>query len=418
MDRKKQEAIAVFRYGIIAPVIHAAGKGQAKYFRRLAQKELEVPFLGPRRYTQSTFKSWLRRYRREGFQGLLPRCRSDAGQSRVITGELSRLMGEILAEHPQMPVVHLRERLVALGQITSRRISENTLRRHIARAGLRPARTEPPKARKRFEKPQANQMWTLDFMHGPRVSIEGRRGAAKTYLAAAIDDHSRFITAASFYPRENSPVLASLLKEAFSRHGLPQILYCDNASAFSGSHLTLACARLGVALVHSRPYDSPSRGKIERFFRSLRSGFLALLPAQTLTLADLNARLHQWLDQRYHRRLHAGIGERPLDRYMRSLAQLQPRFPTREELDQVFYRTLSRKVTKDGLVSIAGVRWELPAAYVGQRVEIRHPQGRPQELYLFEEDKPVCRLHRLDLAENASRPRPIRFSLQSEEQDS
>ncbi|MDA2931346.1 helix-turn-helix domain-containing protein, partial [Acidobacteria bacterium AH-259-O06] len=100
MDRKKQEAIAVFRYGIIAPVIHAAGKGQAKYFRRLAQKELEVPFLGPRRYAQSTFKSWLRRYRREGFQGLLPRSRCDSGQSRVITGELSRLIGEILAEHP------------------------------------------------------------------------------------------------------------------------------------------------------------------------------------------------------------------------------------------------------------------------------------------------------------------------------
>ncbi|MDA2928316.1 hypothetical protein MYX78_14000, partial [Acidobacteria bacterium AH-259-G07] len=97
---------------------------------------------------------------------------------------------------------------------------------------------------------------------------------------------------------------------------------------------------------------------------------------------------HQWLDQRYHRRLHTGIGERPLERYMRSLARIQPCLPTPQELDQVFYRTLSRKVREDSTVSIAGALWELPPAYIGQRVEIRHPQGRPQELYVFEEDRP------------------------------
>ena len=113
-------------------------------------------------------------------------------------------------------------------------------------------------------------MWTLDFMHGPRASAEGFRRPRKTYLVAAIDDHSRYVTLADFFLSESYGVLAESLKEAFARHGLPGTLYCDNGSAFSTRDLTLACARLGVALVHSRPYDSPSRGKIERLFRDAK----------------------------------------------------------------------------------------------------------------------------------------------------
>lgn len=415
MDRKKKEAMAVFRYGIIAPVLHAGGQGQADYFRKLAQKDLEVPFLGPKRYAASTFKSWLQNYRRRGFEGLLPRSRRDAGQSRVITAQLSELVAQILSEYPDLPVTHLRQRLIASGEITSRRISENTLRRHIAQARLRPP-APPPQGRKRFEKPQANDMWTLDFMHGPRVVLPARKRLGKTYLLAAIDDHSRFITAAHFFAAEDSSAVIAALKEAFARHGLPKILYCDNGPAFSSRYLTLACARLGLALVHSKPYDSPSRGKIERFFRRLRSSFLSQLPRHSLTqLEDLNARFQHWLDQSYHRTIHCGIGEPPLTRYMRSLASLQVRLPGPQELDRVFYHTLTRKVTKDALVSIAGKLWEVPAAYIGLKVQIRHPQGQPQELYLFENDRSVARLHPLDRTENASRHRPLRFALQKQE---
>ncbi len=98
----------------------------------------------------------------------------------------------------------------------------------------------------------------------------------------------------------------------------PRSFTGDNGSAFSSKQLTLACARLGVALVHSKPYDSPSRGKIERWFRTLRQGFLSLLDLEALTLDDLNARLSQWLEQDYHRRRHSSICETPLERYLRS----------------------------------------------------------------------------------------------------
>ena len=143
------------------------------------------------------------------------------------------------------------------------------------------------------------------------------------------------------------------LKEAFARHGLPKILYCDNGPSFSCRLLTLAWARLGVALVHSRPYDSPSRGKIERLFKTVRGSFLSLLPLSTL----------------------------------------------------------SRKVRKDSTISIGGSFWEVPAPYIGQRIQIRHPEGKPQQLYLFEENQPVARLRPVPLADNAALEPPLPSAL-------
>ena len=351
MDRDKRQSIAIFRYGIIARVLHAPA-GQGAYFRQLAREELPVPFLGPRRYSEATFKAWLRAYRRQGLEGLMPTSRSDRGHSRVIGSELSRLIQTLLAQHPSLSVPQLRELLIAAGHITSRRISEATLRRHIKQARLRPPQP-PPRPRKKFEKPQANDLWILDFMHGSRVPLLGRRRPRPTYLLAAIDDHSRFLPVAAFVLKEDALSVRAPLKEAFARHGLPKILYCDNGPSFSCRLLTLAWARLGVALVHSRPYDSPSRGKIERLFKTVRGSFLSLLPLSTL----------------------------------------------------------SRKVRKDSTISIGGSFWEVPAPYIGQRIQIRHPEGKPQQLYLFEENQPVARLRPVPLADNAALEPPLPSAL-------
>jgi len=417
MDRKLQEALALFRYGVIAPVLHREGRGQAAYFRQMGEMLWHVPgHEAPRRFSPATFKSWLRHYRRGGFDGLMPTPRCDAGQPRVIDPELSARIEALLAEHPRLPITELRQRLVASGHITSQRISESTLRRHVQARSLRPA-PPPSPPRRPFEKPAANDMWTLDFLHGPAVPVAGLRRPQRTYLAAAIDDHSRFVPVAGFFLHEDSHAVTTALKEGLLRYGLPRQLYCDNGAAFSSRHLALACARLGIALVHSKPYDSPSRGKIERFFRTVRSRFLEGL-GQLTDLAELDAALRLWLDHQYHRRLHRGIDARPLDRYLDSLATQPHRHTvTPEDLDRVFFRTLLRKVRRDATVQIAGRLWATPPRFIGQTVEIRFPEERPDELHIVEDDAFVARLEPVDLAANANRAKPVRFAPQRSEDD-
>ena len=82
------DQIALFRYGIIAPVLHDSANGQTRYFKEMAQKNLDVPDLGRKTFNWKTFKSWLHNYRRAGFDGLKPKTRSDKGQPRIIDEHL------------------------------------------------------------------------------------------------------------------------------------------------------------------------------------------------------------------------------------------------------------------------------------------------------------------------------------------
>ena len=142
-----------------------------------------------------------------------------------------------------------------------------------------------------------------------------------------------------------------------------------------------------------------------------------LPPGASVTVSTSDGLFFDWLERDYHRRTHSGIGEYPLNRFMRSLARSKQRRITREELDLVFFRTLSRKVRRDCTVSINGCVWETPPEWMGQTVEIRHPSDRPSELYIFADDKPACRLRKVDLVSNARNIKPISFALQDDDDE-
>lgn len=88
----------------------------------------------------------------------------------------------------------------------------------------------------------------------------------RTFLCAIIDDHSRVIVGSKWSFEENLLTLESAFKEAIFAFGIPERFYCDNGKVFNCAHLQMVGAKLNIALLHSKPYDSPSRGKIERFF--------------------------------------------------------------------------------------------------------------------------------------------------------
>ena len=120
----------------------------------------------------------------------------------------------------------------------------------------------------RFEAANCNERWVGDALHGPRVA--GR----KTYLFAFLDDHSRLAVGYRFGFAEDTVRLAAALQPALASRGVPETAYVDNGSAFVDNWLLRACAVLGIRLVHSRPGKPEGRGKIERWFRTVRDQFL------------------------------------------------------------------------------------------------------------------------------------------------
>jgi len=169
-----------------------------------------------------------------------------------------------------------------------------------------------------------------------------------------------------------------VFKQAVRRRGLPHRLYVDNGANYRSRHLAIVCAKLGVALIHARPYRPQGKGKIERWFKTVRAQLLTrLIPADTASLEALNRRLQTWVQGEYHHAPHRGLdGRTPLEQWAQSGEDV--RFPEPDlDLDDLFLFETLRKVQKDRTVSLNGVVYEVDAILVGEKVTLRYDPAAP-----------------------------------------
>ena len=219
------------------------------------------------RVSRVTIDRWILVWRRGGFDALLPSARcgpaADRGGGAGVGGRAQA--GGAGAHGGAGP----RDPARALPAAAP---SQRTLQRHFVRLELntRPDGL-PPRAFGRFEAAAPNDRWTGDALHGPVV------GGRKTYLFAFIDDHSRALVGYRWGHSEDTVRLEAALRAGLASRGIPRVVYLDNGSAMVSSQLLRALAILGITLTHSQPGQPAGRGKIERFFRTVREQFLVEL---------------------------------------------------------------------------------------------------------------------------------------------
>jgi putative transposase len=423
MDPKLAELIGLLRHSIISPVLMEKGKAQREYFTQISEREFDVPGKGLRRFTPTTMKAWLYRYRKQGFSGLVPKTRKDLGKCRVFSEEIRMAIKKLREQNLERSSVKFYDLCLKENLLGNPPVCLETLRRFLRSEKLYVSKVAV--ARKKFEMSYFGELWTCDFMHGPRVlEQQGGKKRRKAILLAIIDDYSRMIVGGQFGFLENTRLIELVFKEALLTHGFPDRLYCDNGAAFSSQYLDRVCAHLGIGLVHSKPYDSPSRGKIERFFRTVREDFLIDFPETWEgDLKQLNDAFSQWLRNHYHHAHHRGIDTRPIDRYQISTRQYPRKRIDEESLDEFFLVTVERTVAKDCTLSLNSVLFEVPAQYVGKRVEIKFSQEHPGEVYLYDNGIRVQRIQPVDVRLNGKvyyspQPRISDVALHQEERGS
>jgi putative transposase len=201
----------------------------------------------------------------------------------------------------------------------------------------------------------------------------------KTILFCFLDDHSRAVMAARFGFAEDTVRLAVALRPALAARGVPEGVYLDNGSPFVDSWLMRACAVLGIKLVHSRPGRPEGRGKIERYFRTVRDQFVvetgsfADRPAETAAeaLAELNRKFTAWVEGEYHPREHSETGQGPLARWQQGRSEGQgPRLPHPDLLREAFLWSEWRTVTKTATVRLHSNAYQVEPALAGRKVEL------------------------------------------------
>jgi transposase InsO family protein len=384
-----RQAIALFRYGLIADLVHLppGTKGLYQQLEAKAAKAYTIPGTHRTRVAAETLRDWLRAYRQGGFDALLPKPRADRGEPRRLPAAVVERLLSLKEANLSLSVRQLIAQARADGEIPAEvALPRSTVHRLLARHGLMCKRAQQPGDldRRRFAFAHAGQLWMSDVMHGPSVVVAGRQ-RRKTYLIAFLDDATRVIPAAAFALAENTRAFLPVLKQALLRRGFCERLYVDNGANYRSRHVELVCAKLGIALIHARPYRPQGKGKIERFFRTLRAQLLSgLSPQDTASLEALNRRLWGWVEGEYHHSPHRGLdGLTPLERWAQTAQQA--RFPEPElDLDALFLFETIRKVAKDRTVSLNGTLYEVDAALIGERVTLRYdpsaPPGRPIEV--------------------------------------
>ena len=406
MDENLVERIALFRYGVIAELVNGplAPGEKEKTLARLSQKEWAIPGTNRREIARSTMRDWAAAYQAMGLDGLKPVPRSDAGSSRAIPETVQDLLLAMRKERPKASVDSLCRAMRLSGKIPADlRLAPSTVHRVLAAHGAPtvPAGTSEPDARA-FTHPHANDLWTSDVMHGPHLLIPGRHDGNKTYLLAFLDDATRMVPHAAFYASENAACFQDALKQGILRRGVPRRLYTDNGSTYRTHHLEVICATLAIVLIHSRPHKPRGRGKIERFFRSVRSAFLPHVTPEMLTsLATLNRVFWAWLEAEYHHTAHGGLdGKTPLDRFLEDRALTRP---APEDLDALMRMKVTRKINRDRTIKLDTRLYEAPDGFAGEVVEVRYDPydpARPVHFVRRGETREIL-VRRLDLHGNA-----------------
>jgi transposase InsO family protein len=415
--RDHGEAVAHFRHALIGALLaRDLSHGElACALRALAQQRHRPPDSNDTRsYSVPTLERWLYAFRSGGMAALRPAGRSDRGRGRLLGAELRTLLCDIRREHPDASVPLILRTLEADGRIECGKVSASTVRKLLREQGLDRVALrngQGPKTRLRWQTALPDALWQGDVCHGPTLTLGGQRTPVRIH--GLIDDYSRYLVALEAHPTEREDDMLGVLVRAIRIHGKPDTLYLDNGSTYRGDTLRTACSRLGISLLHTRPYDPAAKGKMERFWRRLREQCLDHL-GHIQSLDDVNARLRAFLDRYYLHQPHAGL----LGRAPASLYDVAERMPVRIEenaLREALTVRETRRIRRDTTLAVDGETYEIDQGYLaGRTVTVGYCWLDSPRRPWIEADGQTFPCHVVDPVRNAHRPRPPRRPIPSE----
>jgi putative transposase len=368
-----------------------------RLIREKSTRAWDMPWSSKVMVTEATIKHWLELYRHHGKEGLRPQKRSDCGTVRSVSAEDAQALVELLQKQPELTARSAWHKLQGEGKVAGE-ISSSSLSRLLSVHGIRREERLQAKVQEKclkFDFFDPLECVQADCMHGP--TIPGPAGKpAKAILIAFIDDATRRIVYADFADSERSLAFEKGIRHILMAHGRIGRLYVDNGSTFVSLQTERILSTLQIHLIHSTPHRPQGRGKIERFFRTVRDSFLRPLDVATVaSFDDLNLRFRTWLEAEYHRNPHNGLnGQTPLEVWIDKAKHIRT-FDSTVNLEVVFFHECHRKVAKDQTITIDGALFEAPSNLIGKKVALRYDPHKPRtQIEIWYEGKSfgLCRI--------------------------
>jgi len=355
----------LWRLSIIGELIHRHpedGRTMMECLQELACKTWIRPDGTPCQFSSETLRKWFSRFQAGGLKAL-DDTRTSMGTR--IPEKLGKELCDLRNQYPHWTVTLILSELQKQNKWNGRQPSKASLFRWCKERGLLRSKLKEANSGRAFEFTAFGALWLSDFLHGPKVSIGGKK--RKTYLLAILDDASRFIVSLRFHFAESVENLMVDFRQSLQRFGCPQRFYSDNGACYRSRILHQVGASFNIAMPHTPPYQPQGRGKIERFFRTVREQFLAKTEAKTLD--GLNRSLGEWVAS-YHQNPHEGINrETPFQKRMRIKDLCRP-LPETANIDALFMQKRLCRVYKDGTFRLFGKIFETSKVFSEARTEV------------------------------------------------
>lgn len=340
---QKAEEIAQGRMEIIAPLLeNGIDKGKLSQLITFQCQKHGV--------SKRTIKRYLENYQKGGYKGLYPIKRTKNAKSGAITDRIIDMAVMLRREVPSRSIDTIikileMEEVVSEGELKRTTLQENLSKRGYSARQMKMYSNSPAVATRRFSKKRRMHLVHSDIKYGPYLPMGPGGKLQQTYLVTFLDDCSRFMLHAQFFPTLDQTIVQESLRMAILKFGLMESVFFDNGVQYRTKWMRRACGKLGIRLLFARPYSPEATGKPEKFNRLVDNFLAEAALEKPKTLKELNELFDVWLAECYQNKPHAALGGKTPQAVFNADATPM-RFVSPEIVADAFLHYEQRKVDK------------------------------------------------------------------------
>lgn len=402
-DQKKAEEIAAQRMQLLSPLL-AEGLDAAK------ARQIKAQICEQSGLSERTIRRYMAQYRAKGFEGLKPEGKGRQQSRSAIPERILEQATLLRREVPTRSIAQIIQILEWEGLAQPGQLKRSTLQERLAQRGYSSRHmrmySESGVAARRFQHKHRNQLWHSDIKYGPYLPIGTNGEKKQVYLVVFVDDATRFVLHAGFYPTLDQRIVEHSFRQAIQTYGVPESVYFDNGKQYRTKWMTRTCSKLEIRLLFAKPYSPEATGKVERFNRVV-DGFLDEVALEKpKTLDQLNERLSVWLSECYQHKPHSALGKDTSPETAFRSDRKAIRFVDTQDLAHAFLHCESRKVDKSGCINFMGKKYEVGLSYIGCKVDVIYDSSDITEVTIEYEGHAPWKARQLVIGERAGK-RPI-----------
>ncbi|HBY56126.1 MAG TPA: transposase [Coxiellaceae bacterium] len=399
-DLQKAEDIATQRVQLLSPLLEE-GIDPAK------AKQIRIRICEETGLSERTIRRYFEKYCKSGFNGLKPRSKKKSDEKAPIPVNVLNEAILLRREVPSRSVSQIIQILEWEGHVKEGQIKRSTLQEKLSEKGYSTRHikmyTQSSAAARRFQKKYRNKLWHSDIKFGPYLPI-GKDGEKKqVYLVIFVDDCTRYILHAEFYPVLDKVIVEDCFRKAIHKYGVPDAVYFDNGSQYRTKWMKRACSKMSIRLLFAQPYSPESTGKPERINRVVDGFIKEVALEKPRTLDKLNELFWIWLDECYQNKSHSALESNVTPQIAFRSDKKALRFLEPEVVTDAFLHCEQRKVDKVGCISFMGKKYEVGLPFIGCTVNVIYDPADISELTIEYEGHAPLKAKELVIGEIAGR---------------